>query len=247
MAAAMARGWARAERRPETMLFADSGSGRAGALAEELAGEAVGSLEELAERSELVVLAVKPGGLEAAAGPLAGRVDAIVSVLGATSVARLEAAFGGTPVLRVMPNLAVEIGRGVICHAPAGSDDPTLVEALALLGSLGTLIELEERLIDPATAVMGCAPAYLALASEALIEAGLEAGLPAELSDLLVREAAAGLGQHQLERDPAELQRAIASPGGSTEAGLDALRQAGAPEAFKGAVVASLERMRGER
>ncbi len=247
MAAAMARGWARAEDGPERMLFADSGSGRAAALAEEVGGEGVGSLAELAERSDLVVLAVKPKALEEAAKPIAGTVEAVVSVLGATSLEELRAALGPTPVLRTMPNLAVEIGRGVICHTPVSTRKGALKEALALLALLGTLVELDEGKIDPATAVMGCAPAYLALACEALIDAGVEAGLDPDLSDRLVREGAAGLGEHQLLRDPAELQRAIASPGGSTEAGLDALAAAEVPAAFRGAVVASLERMAGTR
>lgn len=247
MAAALARGWAGAERRPDLMLFADSGSGRAQRLADEIGGEGVEGLDELAERSDLVVLAVKPKALEQAATPLAGRVGGVVSVLGATRLDALRAALGPTPVLRTMPNLAVEIRRGVICHTPPGPDERSLLLALELLGSLGKLVELDEEAIDPATAVMGCAPAYLALACEALIEAGIEAGLAPELSDRFVREGAAGLGEHVLVRDPGDLRRSIASPGGSTEAGLEALRAAGVPEGFGRAVAASLARMAGSR
>jgi len=246
MAAAIARGWAGSSRSPDLMLFADSGSGRAEALAEEVGGERAGSLDELAERSDVVVLAVKPQALAEAAVPLAGRVDGVVSVLGATSISRLRDVFGDTPVLRTMPNLAIEVGHGVVCHTALDPGAAALGEVLELLGSVATLVELDEEHLDAATAVMGCAPAYLALASEALIDAGVDAGLSAEVSDRLVREAAAGLGRHQLDRHPADLQRAIASPGGSTEAGLEALRAAGAPEAFRGAVVASLERMSGK-
>lgn len=245
MAAAMARGWCAAPNGPDAMLFADSGSGRARRLAAELGEDAVASLEELAERSDLVVLAVKPKALAEAAAPLAGRVEGVISVLGATSLDRLSEVLGPTPVLRTMPNLAVEICRGVICHTPVPAGSGSLGSAIGLLGALGTLVEVEEALIDPATAVMGCAPAYIALACEALIEAGIEAGLSADLSNQLVREATVGLAQHQLERDPEDLQRSIASPGGSTEAGLRALEAAGVPEAFRGAVDASLRRMAG--
>lgn len=247
MAAAMARGWAASDGGPERMLFADSGSGRAAKLAAELRGEAVGSLEELAERSDLVVLAVKPKALAEAAAPLAGRVDAVISVLGATTLAQLTEALAPTPVLRTMPNLAVEIGRGVICHTPVDAGDDALAEAVRLLGEIAAVFELDESQLDPATAVMGCAPAYMALVCEALVDAGVDAGLDAELSNRLVRESAAGLGDHQLLRSPAALQAAIASPGGSTEAGLDSLKADGVPEAFHGAVVASLERMAGAR
>ena len=245
MAAAMARGWAGAGGGPEGMLFADSGSGRASQLAGEVGGEAVATLDELAERADLVVLAVKPKALDEAAGPLAGRVDAVVSVLGSTPLSRLRGALGATPVLRCMPNLAVEVRRGVICHTAA--DDAALAPALELLDVLATRFEMPEDHLDAATAVMGCSPAYLALVCESLIAAGTEAGLEPELSDRLVRETAAGLGEHQLLRDPADLQRAIASPGGSTEAGLESLRADRVPEAVRGAVVASLERMAGAR
>lgn len=247
MAAAMARGWARAESPPASMLFTDSGSGRAQRLADELDGERVESLEELADRSDLVVLAVKPTGLDEVAPRIAGRTDAVISVLGATPLERLEPAFAPTPVLRTMPNLAVEIGRGVVCHTPIPAGEDALTAAVELLGSLGTVVEIEEGDLDPATAVMGCAPAYIALAAEALIEAGIEAGLDAELSGRLVSEAAAGVGEHLLHREPGPMQDAIASPGGSTEAGLDTLAERDVGNAFKAAVEASLERMAGTR
>jgi pyrroline-5-carboxylate reductase len=248
MAAAMARGWAAADGSgPDRMLFADSGSGRAAELAAELGETAVGSLAELAEQSDLIVLAVKPKALAEAAAPIAGNVAAVISVLGATPLAQLTDVLSPTPVLRAMPNLAVEIGRGVICHAPVPAGASSLAPALGLLDSLGTVFELDEGLLDPATAVMGCAPAYLALACEALIDAGAEAGIDPRLSARLVSEAAAGLGLHQLERDPRDLQDAIASPGGSTEAGLDSLKEADVPQSFKDAVTASLERMTGTR
>src|SRR5690349_5554665 len=103
MAAALARGMAACGSPPEAMLFTDSGSGRAQALADEVGGERAGSLEELADASDLVILAVKPAGLDDAAPAIAGRAEGVVSVLGATTVERLEGALAPTPVLRVMP------------------------------------------------------------------------------------------------------------------------------------------------
>lgn len=247
MAGAMARGWSRCGAPPGQMLFADSGSGRAQALAEEVGGERVDSLEELADRSDLVVLAVKPARLEAAAAPIAGRTGAVVSVLGATPLARLEPALAPTPVLRTMPNLAVEVCHGVVCHTPVPAGNPALTEAVELLRQLGSVYEVQEDDIDPATAVMGCSPAYIALVTEALIEAGVEAGLEPELSAELVSQATAGVGQHLLSHDPGPMQIAIASPGGSTQAGLDALAERDVKAAFKAAVAASLERMAGSR
>src|SRR5918992_4993627 len=94
MAAAMARGWAAGPGGPDAMLFTDSGSGRAAQLADELGGEAVDSLADLATRSDAVVLAVKPAALADVREPLAGA-PAIVSVLGATRLDRLREAFPG--------------------------------------------------------------------------------------------------------------------------------------------------------
>lgn len=236
MAAAMARGWADDA---EQLLFTDSGSGRAAELARELGGEAVDSNADLAERADLVVLAVKPAKLAEVAGELGGA-KVIVSLLGATSLETVSAAFPNAEVLRVMPNLAVEVGRGVLCVA--GDDSPEVREMLA---RLGRVVELPDAEFDAATAVMGCAPAYLALAVEAIADAGAEDGLDAELARELVVETTAGTAELLRVRHPADVRKAVASPGGSTEAGLEALDREGARGAFEAAVRASLERMRG--
>ncbi len=234
MAAAMARGWVGdfAE-----MLFSDGGSGRAGALAAELGGEAVAN-EEIARRADLVVLAVKPDKLEEVA-PQLGEARVVVSVLAATKLERLRGALPEAEILRVMPNVGVEVGRGVLCVA--GEADAATRERLA---KLGQVVEIGEEDFDAATAVMGCSPAYLALAVEAIAEAGAADGLDPELSRRLVVETAAGTAELLRRHDPATLRKAVASPGGSTERGLEALDREGARRAFAAAVEASLERMR---
>jgi pyrroline-5-carboxylate reductase len=231
----MARGWAG---EVETMLFSDSGSGRAAKLAAELGGEAATNAE-IAARADLVIVAVKPARLGDVAPQLAGS-KAVVSLLGATPLAAVEAAFPGSQVLRVMPNVGVEVRRGVLCIA--GETTP---EARAKLELLGHVVELPDERFDAATAVMGCAPAYLALAVEAIADAGSADGLDPALSRELVVETAAGTAELLRRHQPAELRRAVASPGGSTEAGLEALEREGGREAFEAAVRASLERMRG--
>ncbi len=234
MAAAMARGWAGEF---EGMLFSDSGSGRAAELAGELGGEAV-SNAEIGARADLVVLAVKPAMLAEVAPELA-EAKVVVSLLGATSLAAIAAAFPRSEAHRVMPNVAVEVGRGVLCVS--GPPSPVVREKLELLGQV---VELPDEDFDAATAVMGCAPAYLALAVEAIAEAGAEDGLDRDLARRLVVETAAGTAELLRAQSPAAVRKAVASPGGSTEAGLEALEAEGAPAAFKAAVRASLERMR---
>jgi pyrroline-5-carboxylate reductase len=236
MAAAIARGLAG---EVDGMLFSDSGSGRAAALAEELGGEAV-SNQEVAERADLVFLAVKPAALDAVA-PAIEAAKGIVSVLAATPLERLRAALPEAKILRAMPNVGVEVRKGVICVA--GEDLGP--EVRATLEGIAHVVEIEEKDFDGATAVMGCAPAYLALAVEAIADAGAEDGLDPELSRELIVETTAGTAELLRRRHPAEVRRAVASPGGSTEAGLKELERLDARGAFVAAVDGSLRRMRG--
>jgi pyrroline-5-carboxylate reductase len=236
MAAAIARGWAG---QWGEMLFFDPDSDRARALAAEVGGEAVGSNAELAERADVVVLAVKPAALQQAAGELVGA-RSVVSILGATPLEKVEAAFPEAEVGRVMPNVAVEVGGGVLCIAGAFSS-----EVREKLGALGSVVELPDAQFDVATALMSCSPAYFALVAEALAAAGVDAGLDGDLAERLVVGAAAGTGLLMRSRRPADLRVSVTSPGGSTEAGLEALEKEDAREAFTAAVRASLERMRG--
>jgi pyrroline-5-carboxylate reductase len=246
MAAGMARGWAAAERRPEAMLFTDAGSGRAGRLAGEVGGEPVASNAEIAERAELVILAVKPKHLEEVAAEAQGA-KAVLSLLGGIPVERVAEAFPGAAVMRLMPNLGVEVRRGVMCFSAApGTDEELVRQVREMLGSLGRVVEIEDRLIDPATAVMGCTPAYLAQIGQVIAAEGAREGLDFELSFSLMIDTAAATAELLRTRSAEDLIKAVASPGGSTEAGLEALEREGAGPAFEAAVQASLARMRGQ-
>ncbi len=246
IASALARGWAGAEHRPDQMLFCDTGSGRAAELAERARGEVVESLAELAERSDAVLLAVKPASLETAARQLGGQGDAIASVLAATPLARLRELFPGVPVVRVMPTVTTEVQRGVICHAPLEpSDGEAGARLLNLFGELSHLVEIPDEHMDAATAVMACSPAYLAMVVQNLAEAGVAEGLGPEQAYELVLETYAGTIELLRRYDPITVRASVASRGGTTEAGLEALADAGVGDAFQAAVHASLRRMRG--
>lgn len=235
MAAAIARGMAGGV---DGMLFSDSGSGRAAALAEELGGEALSS-EEVARRADAIVLAVKPKALDDVA-PSLQQAGEIISVLAATPLARLREAFPEALVLRTMPNVGVEVRQGVICVA----GDALSPAVDAALERIAHVVGIEEKDFDAATAVMGCSPAYLALAVEAIADAGAADGLDAVLARELVVETTAGTAELLRLRHPADVRRAVASPGGSTEAGLEELDRLDARAAFTAAVDGSLRRMR---
>jgi pyrroline-5-carboxylate reductase len=227
MARALARGLA------EPVSATDGGSGRAAALVGELGGEAFASNAGLADRVEILVLAHKPAQLEAVAGEVGGRAARVISLLGRTSLDRLQAAYPDAEIVRAMPNTAVEVRQGVTCLAAGGA--PELgAAARALFERVGLVLELPERLIDVATAVSGVAPAYVALIAEAWIDAAIRHGLPpgpaAELVGASISGSAALLRARSM--DTLTVRREVTSPGGMTARGLQALERSGLRAAF---------------
>lgn len=246
MAAAMARGWSRSEEGPDGIVLTDGGSGRAKTLAAELGAETAEDNSELAEGADLVVLAMKPAGLASVAAEVRDARKPIVSLLGAVSLHRLRGELPGLPVIRVIPNVAVEVGQGVLCWAGSEEAGQELREQIALLlAPLGTVVELEDRLIDAATAVMSCSPAYVALFAEALVDAGVREGIPEIEAKRVVTATFAGTAALLREHDTLAVRRSVTSPGGSTAAGLEALERGAVRAAIAEAVEASLARMRG--
>jgi len=223
------------------MLFSDLDHERAQRLADEVKGETRPDLASLVADSDALLLAVKPAGLDEVARELGGEAPPILSVMAATPLERLNEAFPGVPVLRVMPNQPAEVGRGVMIYAAPQAGAEGLLE---LLPALGTTIELPEETIEAAMAVMSCSPAYVALFAQTLADAGARDGLEPALSLELVAGTLEGTAELLRERDPAEIEAAVAPPGGATEAGLEALREGGFEEAIANAVDASLARFR---
>ena len=232
MASALARGWG------DPVLCTDVNFARAEALAAEVGGEAVASNGELARRADVVFLCHKPDQLDEVAAEVADGATPVVSILGGVPVAALQAAYPGQPVFRLMPNVAVEVGRGVICLAqPDGIDERLATEVLVLLERIATVVRLPDRLIDAATAAMGVGPAYVALLVEAQVDAIVRLGIPADVSTELVTETMAGTLDLLAKRDGDTLavRRAVTSPGGSTARGLAALDAHGLRTAFQAA------------
>jgi pyrroline-5-carboxylate reductase len=233
MARALARGWG------DAVLCSDHGSGRAQALAQELGGQAADSNLAVAEGADLVVLCHKPAQLRSVAAQLSGHVKAVASVLGGTTIAALQDAYPGVPVFRLMPNTPVEVRQGVVCYAPAADVDAALEgEVVRLFERLGTVVTIDEHLIQTATAVMGVGPAYAALVAEAQVDAAVRYGLSPKLAGRLVGETMSGTAALLAARgyDTLAVRREVTSPGGTTARGLDALERAGVRGAFQAAI-----------
>jgi pyrroline-5-carboxylate reductase len=241
MASALARGIG------VPVLVSDVDAERARTLANELGGEALDSNLEVARRADVLVLCHKPGQLEEVAQEIAGEVRAVASILGATPTERIENVYPGVPVYRFIPNLPAEVRRGVLCYAPGtrAAEGPE-AEILELFGRAGLVIPLEEPLIEPAMAIMSCGPAFLAAVVDALADAGEAHGLEREQAARMGIETMAGTAEYLTRHgdDTAGLRTRVATPGGTTERGLQALEEAEMPRAFRAAVDSVVEMAR---
>ena len=209
MARALARGW------DEPVLVADVLADRAAALAAETGGEALDSNAAVAERADLIVLCHKPPQLEAVAESIGGRARAVASILAATPLRDLRAAYPDTPVFRFIPSVAVEVRTGAVGYAEQDGVDVALeAQVLELFGRLGTVVRLPEALMDVAMGLMSTSPAFFAVVAEALTE-------------------------H--DHDTLGMRRTVTSPGGVTAAALAALDRSALRGALHDALDAVLE------
>ena len=236
----MARGLARGWRQP--VICSDVDAERARALAEEVGGEAVASNAEVARRAELVVLCHKPPQLRPVAEEVAPHARAVMSILAATPLAAVKEAYPDRPVYRVLPSTPVEVRQGAVILAADGAQGPILDERVReLLADLGTLVVLDDALIDAAMGLMSNAPAYYALVAEAQVDAGVRHGIPPRQAAELVVQTMAGTAEllRRREYDTLAVRREVTSPGGSTARGLDALERGGLRAAFSAALDAT--------
>lgn len=197
--------------------------------------------------TQALVVAVKPAAWREAVAPLLAMLPAeavVVSVMAGVRARDIAAALPGRSVVRVMPTTAVAQGQGV---AAVWSADVTARSvAHALFDSIADTVDLaEEPMLDAATAVAGSAPAFFYALAQALAAAGVEAGLAPDAAERLtrgaLRSAGSGVGT---DASLDELIARIASPGGTTRAGLDALAAADLDAAGRAAVRAAVNRAR---
>jgi pyrroline-5-carboxylate reductase (EC 1.5.1.2) len=230
MGEALLAGWLRAGLLPDRVLVVEPNTDKASQLQDQYRVAVVGGPVE-AVTADAIVLAVKPQLLDDVAPPYAGlaRAGAVVlSIAAGRTLASLVASLGaGAAVVRAMPNTPAAVGRGmsVACaNAMVTPAQRALVDSL--LAAVGEVAWLDdEGLMDAVTAVSGSGPAYVFYVVECLAEAGIAAGLPADLAMQLARATVIGAGE-LLFRAPEsadELRRRVTSPGGTTAAALSAL------------------------
>jgi pyrroline-5-carboxylate reductase len=247
---AFIRGWLRADPSMAShIIVSDAVPQAAEKLGRETGVATATDNAGLVEQADLVLLAVKPGDIEAAlepAAPLFGKGKVLVSVAAGRTIAYLEALFPvEVPVFRIMPNVAVEVGAGTICFAAGTNVDPETEEKVyELFTALGRVVPLPERLFGAATAVSGSGPGFMALIVDAFIDAGVMAGLPGGVAQELTNHMLEGTASLLIEAglSASELRQKVTSPAGTTAAGLSQLERGGVRSAIIDSVQAAVDR-----
>jgi len=181
-------------------------------------------------RPDVILFAVKPQVVDdvlPAYAHFAAQQPVFLSVIAGKTTTYFQKRLGAQAVVRAMPNTPASVGKGVsvLYAAPAVSAVQRHV-CEVLMSAVGQVEWIaDEALMDAVTAVSGSGPAYVFLLAEALRDAGIEAGLPADLAARLARATVAGSGAllEQADTPPDVLRQNVTSPGGTTAAALQVL------------------------
>ena len=226
----------------EILLF-DTAEDKAKALAEKIGGCSV-SLSEIAKQSDYIFLGVKPqimpAALPALCKELGDRKPVLISMAAGMTIEKLLSLAGGEyPIIRIMPNTPVAVGSGMILYT-AACDEENTEEFLSFMAAAGRFSQIPESLMDAASAVSGCGPAFACQFIEALADGAVSCGLPRDKAIVYAAAMLEGTAKLVLETGthPAALKDAVCSPGGSTIEGVRCLEKG----AFRGTVSEAVEK-----
>lgn len=245
MGGALARALSRATR---DICITDR-SGRAGALARELEIRYT-TAQDIASSCDRIFLAVKPHMMRQLLAPLQEmlrqRRPLLISMAAGLTLGQIEEMAGGAlPVIRIMPNTPVAVGRGMTqycCNGLVPAD--ILRDFLEDMRCTGRLDALDESLMDAASALSGCGPAYMYMLIEALADGAVACGIPRAKAMEYAAATMVGAGETVLATGmhPGALKDAVCSPGGSTISGVRVLEQHGFRGAAMDCVAAAFEK-----
>ncbi|HLC16176.1 MAG TPA: pyrroline-5-carboxylate reductase [Thermodesulfovibrionia bacterium] len=201
------------------------------------------SNREVVEKSDIVILAVKPQHVEGALTEIAPFVDKsklLISIAAGISLSRMRAVTGAEArLIRVMPNTPALVAEGMTVVVSDQCLEGDLAFTETLFASIGRVISLEEKHIDAVTALSGSGPAYVFLFIEAMADGGVKMGLPRTVALQLAAQTVLGAAKMVISTSehPACLKDRVTSPGGTTIEGLHILEQAG----VRGALMLAVE------
>jgi pyrroline-5-carboxylate reductase len=244
MARALAQGFVQAGLiRGEAIAAADPSPGAREAFRQAVpSAKIVDSNAAVVRHADVAFLAVKPQSA-ASATTESGKIDPnklVVSIVAGVPLVKLAEQLGTTRLVRVMPNTPCLVGESAAAYclgSGASPEDGRLVSGL--LAAVGIAFEVDERLMDAVTGLSGSGPAYAYVMIEALADGGVRMGLPRDVALALAAKTLLGAARMVLKtgEHPAVLKDRVASPGGTTIAGLKALEERG----LRGALIAAVE------
>jgi pyrroline-5-carboxylate reductase len=250
MATALARGWIAAGLvTPDHMLASDPVPRARETFEQETGARIAAGNRQVVEASDLLVLAVKPQQVAevlSEAAPLLRERHLLVSIAAGVPLARLADLAGQeVRLVRVMPNTPAMVGASASAYAPgprATEQDVALVNRL--LNAVGRAFAVPEKLLDAVTGLSGSGPAFIYVLIEALSDGGVLMGLPRETATALAAQTVLGAARMVLEtgQHPGQLKDMVASPAGTTIAGLHALERGGFRAMLMDAVQAASQR-----
>lgn len=220
-----------------SLVLANRTREKAEMLADRLGAKAGSNTD--AAMQDYIMLGVKPqmmaGLMEEIAPVLQSRAEKgerfiLVTMAAGLTMEKIRAMSGtNAPVIRIMPNTPVSIGKGIILYDGTGVQDNEWKTFLDAFAPAGLLQPLTENLIDAGSAVAGCGPAFAYLFIEALADGGVECGLPRATAMQLAAKMLAGAAELVLQsgKHPGQLKDEVCSPGGTTIAGVHALEKGG--------------------
>ena len=233
-----------------SLRLANRTQSKAEALAQKLGASAVPT-RLIAADCDLIFLGVKPQMMPALMSELApllrlrhDRFVLVTMAAGLTMADIRRLAGGDYPVIRIMPNTPVAIGEGVVQMCAEGVTDSERGDFKLLMRRAGLIDELPEPLIDAASAVSGCGPAFACMFIEALADGGVACGLPRDKAMRYAAQMLAGTAKLCLEsgEHPGAMKDRVCSPGGTTIQGVRALERGGFRSAVFEAVTAAYEK-----
>ncbi len=242
----------------DQVILSNRTAAKAEALADELGCAAAANNAEAVREAEYIFLGVKPhmmADLLKDLSPTLARCHEVwndkvlISMAAGRTIDSLRPHLAGAgydvPLLRIMPNTCVAIGKGMtaLCAAP-GTDEEYPAAVEEILSASGRVERIAESQMDAFSAVAGCGPAFIYPYIEALADGGVMAGLPRQKALAWAAQMAMGAASMVLEtgEHPGALKDAVCSPGGSTIAGVAALERGGLRAAAIDAVVAAWKR-----
>jgi len=235
--------------RAEDVFVSDVDGGKLDKLVKEAGVRAFMDNSIVAREADVLIVCVKPQQMaEALASlrPSVTRRHLLISIAAGVRIRAIEENLAdGVRVVRAMPNQACLVGLSATAFSPgknATAEDHSTVEEI--FSSVGRVYVVDEEMLDAVTGLSGSGPAYAYMVIEALAEGGVKAGLTREVAIALAAQTLLGAATMVLEtrRHPEELWKLVATPGGTTEAGMRALNEGGLKDALVRAVVEAAKR-----